>query len=88
MKIRNAQLAMELMKHVSTPGFGKDVHERMTGRDGTSRNDLSQSFFTDKMTINFDMILLIYMFMKKWVVSNVEDCLVIVAPCLYLMKSE
>jgi hypothetical protein len=70
------------------PGFSKDVHERMTGRDVISRNDLSWSFFTDKMTINFNIILLICMFVKKWVASNVEDCLVIVAPCLYLMKAE
>jgi hypothetical protein len=44
MKICNAQLAKELMKHVSPQGFSKDVRELMTGKDVTSRNDLSRSF--------------------------------------------
>jgi hypothetical protein len=55
MKISNAQLAKEAMKHILTQSFSKDVCKLITDRDVGCRDDLITKFFTYKMTVNVNV---------------------------------
>ena len=74
MKVYNVQLAKETKEVVTTQSFIKNIGKLMASRDVSCGDDLSKEFFTNKVTINVNIL---GSFMKNGVGNNVKGCFIV-----------